>query len=52
MSNEEKRMNENAKQEQLDSFRVSNDGKKLTTNQGLKVSEDEHSLKAGAAVRP
>ncbi|SFS77543.1 catalase [Paenibacillus sp. 453mf] len=47
MSNEEKRMNENAKQEQLDSFRVSNDGKKLTTNQGLKVSEDEHSLKAG-----
>ncbi|MFD2703473.1 catalase [Paenibacillus shunpengii] len=47
MSNEEKRMNENAKQEQLDSFRVNNDGKKLTTNQGLKVSEDEHSLKAG-----
>lgn len=47
MSNENKRINENSKQEQLDTFRVNDEGQKLTTNQGLKVSEDEHSLKAG-----
>ncbi len=35
------------KDRQLEAFRVDNSGKKLTTNQGLKVSEDEHSLKAG-----
>ncbi|MDN4526694.1 catalase [Fictibacillus fluitans] len=38
---------ENKKNKQLNAFRVNNKGKKLTTNQGLKVSEDEHSLKAG-----
>ncbi|MBS4177920.1 catalase [Bacillus sp. FJAT-49731] len=38
---------ENKKNQQLDHFRVDDTGKKLTTNQGLKVSEDEHSLKAG-----
>src|SRR5436190_9722081 len=40
-------MNENSKSEQLEQFRVDDQGKKLTTNQGLRVSEDEHSLKAG-----
>jgi len=38
---------DNAKDEQLEQFRVSDKGKSLTTNQGLKVSEDEFSLKAG-----
>ena len=37
----------NRKDEQLEQFRVDDAGKKLTTNQGLKVSEDEFSLKAG-----
>ncbi|MFD0588135.1 catalase [Paenibacillus sp. GCM10027627] len=37
----------NAKQQQLDAFRVPNAGEALTTNQGLKVDDDEHSLKAG-----
>ncbi|RFU67321.1 catalase [Peribacillus saganii] len=46
MTNERK-MNSNSKQEQLEQFRVNDQGKKMTTNQGLKVSEDEFSLKAG-----
>src|SRR6185312_17039652 len=37
----------NSKNEQLEHYRSLDKGKKLTTNQGLKVSEDEHSLKAG-----
>ncbi|KIL76690.1 catalase [Bacillus badius] len=37
----------NAKDEQLEQFRVDHKGKKMTTNQGLRVSDDEHSLKAG-----
>lgn len=37
----------NEKQSQLDAHKVNNDGEFLTTNQGLKVSEDEMSLKAG-----
>ncbi|WP_043930988.1 catalase [Bacillus sp. EB01] len=37
----------NKKQEQLEQFKVDDTGQKLTTNQGLKVSEDEFSLKAG-----
>lgn len=37
----------NKKDEQLEQFRVEDEGKKLTTNQGLKVAEDEFSLKAG-----
>ncbi|WP_274309963.1 catalase [Solibacillus daqui] len=36
-----------AKEQQLEQFRVNNDGKKMTTNQGVKVSNDEDSLKAG-----
>lgn len=39
--------NSNKKQEQLDEFRVDDTKGDLTTNQGLKVSEDEFSLKAG-----
>ncbi|MEK4172502.1 catalase [Lysinibacillus sp. FSL L8-0312] len=37
----------NQKQQQLKAFRVSDKDQPLTTNQGLKISEDEHSLKAG-----
>jgi catalase len=40
-------VNENSKDEQLEQFRSDHDGEALTTNQGLRVSEDEHSLKAG-----
>ncbi|WP_422656977.1 catalase [Paenibacillus sp. EC2-1] len=49
MNNRENSNNENrtSKDEQLEEFRVHNDGKKMTTNQGLTVSEDEHSLKVG-----
>ncbi|PLR80112.1 catalase HPII [Bacillus canaveralius] len=39
--------NENRKNEQLEQFRVDDAGQKMTTNQGLKISEDEFSLKAG-----
>ncbi|MGG0669712.1 catalase [Lederbergia citrisecunda] len=38
---------QNRKEAQLEQFRVNNFGKKMTTNQGLKVSNDEDSLKAG-----
>ncbi len=41
------KMNENRKNEQLEQYRVHDKGEKLTTNQGLNVSEDEFSLKAG-----
>lgn len=40
-------LNENSKNQQLDQFKSGHDGKAMTTNQGLRVSEDEHSLKAG-----
>ncbi|TYS45878.1 catalase [Bacillus infantis] len=40
-------VNESSKNEQLEEFRTDDRGEKLTTNQGLKVSEDEFSLKAG-----
>ncbi len=36
-----------SKVEQLAQHTVDNDGQKLTTNHGLHVAEDEHSLKAG-----
>lgn len=39
-------MNENSKNNQLEQFRVDDKDKAMTTNQGLKVSEDEFSLKA------
>ncbi|WP_018934137.1 catalase [Gracilibacillus lacisalsi] len=44
---DERKGHTNKKDHQLDQFRVDDKGKKLTTNQGLKVSEDEFSLKAG-----
>jgi catalase len=37
----------NLKNQQLDQFRVDDKGEDLTTNQGLKMAEDEFSLKAG-----
>lgn len=37
----------NRKQEQIDEFRVDDRGKEMTTNQGVKISEDELSLTAG-----
>ncbi|SFM13550.1 Catalase [Gracilibacillus orientalis] len=40
-------VNRNKKDQQLDQFRVDDNGKKLTTNQVLNVTEDEFSLKAG-----
>ena len=39
--------NENKKQQQLDELRKNNDGTAMTTNSGMKVSEDEHSLTVG-----
>ncbi|WP_454861989.1 catalase [Peribacillus frigoritolerans] len=47
-ANESGRIDGQSKQRQLDQYRVDDNGKKMTTNQGLRVSEDEHSLKAGA----
>lgn len=38
---------DNEKQKQLASFKVEDQGETLTTNQGVKLSEDEFSLKAG-----
>lgn len=46
-SGDQKRDETNAKQEQLDKFRIQNTGKPLTTKQSLKVSNDEEILKAG-----
>lgn len=46
MSNKNKRST-NKKQEQLKIFKTDDKEKSLTTNQGLKMSEDEFSLKAG-----
>ncbi|MFY4775736.1 catalase [Metabacillus sp. RGM 3146] len=43
----ERKVNENSKSEQLEQYRVKDQGEKLTTNQGLKMAEDEFSLKAG-----
>ncbi|MFP3340388.1 catalase, partial [Micrococcus sp. SIMBA_131] len=39
-------MSENKKKKQLDQYSTTDEGK-MTTNQGLKVTEDEFSLKAG-----
>ncbi|MBM7552373.1 catalase [Thalassobacillus pellis] len=39
--------NHKRKDEQLEQFRTDDSNKKMTTNQGTKVSEDEFSLKAG-----
>lgn len=42
-----RKVNGHSKDQQLEQYRSDNRGKKMTTNQGLRVSEDEHSLKAG-----
>ncbi len=47
MRDERKSTDNNVKKEQLEEFTIDDQGKKLTTNQGVKVSEDEFSLKAG-----
>lgn len=44
---EKENVNELSKQQQLEHFKVNDTGQKMTTNQGLKVSEDELSLTAG-----
>lgn len=44
---DEKDPNKNKKQEQLDQFRTDDSKESLTTNQGLKMANDEHSLKSG-----
>ncbi|TWI54500.1 catalase [Halalkalibacter nanhaiisediminis] len=44
---EKRKVDANSKNEQLEQFRVDDQGKPMTTNQGLKVAEDEFSLKAG-----
>ncbi|WP_067728026.1 catalase [Oceanobacillus damuensis] len=44
---DDRKVDGNSKHEQLEQFRTDDRGKKMTTNQGLKVSEDEFSLKAG-----
>ena len=46
-SNHKQVVDENSKDKQLEQFRVNNAGTKMTTNQALKVSNDEESLKAG-----
>ncbi len=46
--NQENKVNGNSKNKQLDPFRSDDRDKHLTTNQGLKVSEDEFSLKVGS----
>lgn len=46
--NEKKHFNQNSKNEQLETFKSrDNENKTMTTNQGLKISEDEVSLKSG-----
>ncbi|PWU69778.1 catalase [Gracilibacillus dipsosauri] len=47
MSNERNVNGADNKKEQLEQFTTDDRHKKMTTNQGLKVSEDEFSLKAG-----
>lgn len=46
-SRNKKPASQNAKQEQLDQFRIQNTGKPMTTNEGIKVSNDEELLTAG-----
>lgn len=46
-SRDQKPGSQNAKQEQLDQYRIKNTGKPMTTKQGLKVSNDEEILTAG-----
>ncbi|MBY0222858.1 catalase [Sporosarcina aquimarina] len=45
--NNNRKINSNSKNKQLETFRIHDQKKPMTTNQGLKITEDEHSLKAG-----
>ncbi|PAV27604.1 catalase HPII [Virgibacillus profundi] len=47
MSDDKPKINGSSKQEQLEQFKVDDTNKKMTTNQGLPVSNDELSLTAG-----
>jgi catalase len=47
LKEDNRNVDENSKDQQLEQFRVNNEGTKFTTNQGVKVSNDEDSLKAG-----
>jgi catalase len=47
MKNKDLKKNENAKLDQLEKFKTDSNEKVLTTNQGLKLTEDEFSLKVG-----
>lgn len=47
MAEDKRNVDENSKDRQLEQFRVNNEGTKFTTNQSVKVSNDEESLKAG-----
>lgn len=46
-SNNNEKGNINKKNEQLDQYRIQNTGKKITTNEGLKVADNHATLKAG-----
>jgi len=46
-SSEKRPVGQNAKQQQLDKYRISNVGKPLTTNEGRKISNDQYQLKVG-----
>ncbi|MBP3952878.1 catalase [Bacillus sp. YZJH907-2] len=45
--NQKKLNNLDAKEKQLESFTIDHTGKRMTTNQGLRVSNDDDSLRAG-----
>lgn len=47
MKNKDPKKTETAKLDQLENFKTDSRGEVLTTNQGLKLTEDEFSLKAG-----
>ncbi len=42
-----KKLSGNRKTDQLNQFRVTNKGKRLTSNEGVKISNNEYTLKAG-----
>ncbi|MEB1808431.1 MAG: catalase [Bacillaceae bacterium] len=46
-SKDNKKVDKNSKQEQLEAHRIQNTGKRMTTNEGLKVANNESTLKAG-----
>src|SRR5690625_3183383 len=46
-SGNDRHMGQNAKEEQLDQYRIKNTGKPMTTQEGKKRSQDQEQLKAG-----